>query len=118
MTYFDASTETLPRDRLAALQLEKFQAMSRELWGRNGFYTDKWKAAGAEPGDIRSLDDLAKLPLTTKHELMEDQAAHGPFGRNLTYPVEQYVRFHQTSGTTGVPLKVPDTEAEIGRAHV
>jgi phenylacetate-CoA ligase len=42
---------------------------------------------------------------------MEDQAAHGPFGHNLTYPIEQYVRFHQTSGTTGVPLKVPDTEA-------
>jgi phenylacetate-CoA ligase len=44
---------------------------------------------------------------------MEDQAAHGPFGHNLTYPLEQYVRFHQTSGTTGVPLKVPDTEERL-----
>lgn len=110
MIYFDESTETLPRERLAALQLEKFQAMSRELWGKNLFYTEKWRRAGMAPEDIRSLDDLARLPLTTKHELMEDQAAHGPFGRNLTYPINQYVRYHQTSGTTGVPLKVPDTE--------
>jgi phenylacetate-CoA ligase len=111
MTYFDPHTETLSRDELAALQLGKFQAMARELWGRNRFYTAKWQQAGVEPGDIRSLADLARLPLTTKHELMEDQAAHGPFGHNLSYPIEQYVRFHQTSGTTGVPLKVPDTEA-------
>jgi phenylacetate-CoA ligase len=110
LTYFDPSTETLPRDRLAALQLKKFQTMYRELWGRNRFYTEKWQRAGAGPGDIGSLEDLAQLPLTSKQELMEDQAAHGPFGSNLTYPIEQYVRFHQTSGTTGVPLKVPDTE--------
>jgi len=111
MTYFDPTTETLPREQLAALQLSKLQAMAQELWGRNRFYTEKWKRAGLQPDDLKSLDDLARLPLTTKHELMEDQAAHGPFGHNLTYPIEQYVRFHQTSGTTGVPLKVPDTEA-------
>lgn len=111
MTYFDRSTETLPRGELAALQLDKFKAMAGELWGRNRFYTEKWKRAGAAPEDIRSLDDLARLPLTTKHELMEDQAAHGPFGHNLTYPIERYVRFHQTSGTTGVPFRVLDTAA-------
>ncbi|SIR42079.1 phenylacetate-CoA ligase [Aromatoleum tolulyticum] len=109
MAYFDQATETLPRDQLAALQLEKLQAMMTELWGKNRFYSNKWKAAGIEPRDIRSLDDLARLPLTTKAELMEDQAANGPFGTNLTYPVEQYTRLHQTSGTTGVPLKVLDT---------
>lgn len=109
MTYFDQATETLPREALAALQLSKLQAMSAELWGKNRFYTNKWRAAGVEPGDIRSLADLAKLPLTKKSELMDDQAANGPFGTNLTYPIEQYVRLHQTSGTTGVPLKVLDT---------
>ncbi|WP_332675489.1 phenylacetate--CoA ligase family protein [Aromatoleum sp.] len=109
MTYFDQATETLPREALAALQLSKLQAMAGELWGRNRFYTNKWRAAGIEPDDIRSLADLAKLPLTKKSELMEDQAANGPFGTNLTYPIEQYVRLHQTSGTTGVPLKVLDT---------
>ncbi|AKU12588.1 phenylacetate-CoA ligase [Azoarcus sp. CIB] len=110
MSYFDQTTETLPRKQLAALQLEKLQAMMTELWGKNRFYSSKWKAAGVEPRDIRSLDDLARLPLTTKSELMEDQAANGPFGTNLTYPVEHYTRLHQTSGTTGVPLKVLDTQ--------
>jgi phenylacetate-CoA ligase len=109
MGYFDQATETLPREQLAALQLGKLQAMSKELWGRNGFYTNKWKTAGITPDDIRSLDDLARLPFTKKGELMDDQAANGPFGTNLTYPLEAYVRMHQTSGTTGVPLKVLDT---------
>ena len=109
MSYFDQATETLPREQLAALQMQKLQAMMAELWGKNRFYTNKLKAAGVEPGDIRSLADLACLPLTTKSELMEDQAAHAPFGSNLTYPIESYTRLHQTSGTTGVPLKVLDT---------
>lgn len=109
--YFDEATETLARGPLAELQLKKLQTMMAELWGRNRFYTAKWKAMGAHPGDIRSLADLARLPMTTKSELMEDQAAHAPYGTNLTYPLEAYVRMHQTSGTTGEPLKVLDTEA-------
>ena len=116
MPYFDRAVETLPRERLAALQLEKLRALLAELWGRNAFYTAKLKSTGAELGDVLpglrpSLDDLARLPLTTKPELMADQVAHPPFGANLTYPLEAYTRYHQTSGTTGVPLRVPDTEA-------
>jgi len=111
ITYFDQATETLPRPQLAALQLRKLQAMMTHLWGKNQFYTDKWQAAGVQPSDIASLADLARLPLTRKGELMQDQAARGPFGSNLTYPMEAYVRMHQTSGTTGVPLKVFDTDA-------
>ena len=109
MAYFDAATETLPREKLNALQFGKLQAMCRELWDRNCFYTSKWKTAGVSPDDLRSLDDLPRLPFTKKGELMEDQAANGPFGTNLTYPLNHYVRMHQTSGTTGVPLKVLDT---------
>ncbi len=111
VTYFDETVETLPREQLAELQFRKLKAMMAELWGKNRFYTAKWKAAGVTPDDIVSLADIAKLPITTKKELVEDQAAHGPFGTNLTYPVADYVRFHQTSGTTGNPLRVPDTEA-------
>lgn len=112
MPYFDRSTETMSRDGLADMQLRKLQALLAEMWGRNAFYTAKLKAAGIEPGGIRSLDDFARLPVTTKYELMADQAAHPPFGANLTYPLEAYVRYHQTSGTTGgAPLRVLDTEA-------
>jgi phenylacetate-CoA ligase len=52
---------------------------------------------------------LLDLPFTTKAELSEDQAAHPPFGTNLTYPIERYARLHQTSGTTGQPLRLLDT---------
>jgi phenylacetate-CoA ligase len=109
ITYFDEATETLPREQLAALQFQKLSVMMAELWNRNHFYTHKWKAAGIQPSDVRSLSDLARLPLTRKAELMENQAADGAFGSNLTYPLEAYVRMHQTSGTTGAPLKVMDT---------
>jgi phenylacetate-CoA ligase len=58
---------------------------------------------------LASLDDLASLPFTTKDDLVADQAAHPPFGTNLTYPLERYTHLHQTSGTTGVTLRVLDT---------
>ncbi len=113
MPYFDQATETLPRERLAAMQLQKLRAMLAELSGRNAFYTAKLKAAGAQPDDMLrgSLTVLSFLPLTTKAELLADQAAGPPFGGNLTYPLSAYPRIHQTSGTTGTPLRVLDTEA-------
>lgn len=111
MPYFDQATETLPRDQLASLQVLKLQTMLAELWGRNAFYTAKMKAAGVRPDDIRSLADISRLPITTKHELISDQTSNLPYGTNLTYPVKNYVRFHQTSGTTGMPMRVLDTDA-------
>jgi len=111
MPYYDEEIETLPRDKLAELQGEKLRAMLAELAQHNAFYSNKWRAAGVDPLAVKTPADLAMLPVTTKKELVEDQEAHGPFGTNLTYPLEQYTRFHQTSGTTGNPLRVLDTEA-------
>jgi len=71
-----------------------------ELRRENPFYRAKLSDRASQ------LDDL---PFTTKAELSEDQAAHPPFGTNLTYPIERYVRLHQTSGTTGRPLRFLDT---------
>lgn len=107
--YFDEKLETMPREQLARLQLERLQAMLPELYGQNRFYTAKFKQAGFQPGDLKSLEDLRSLPFTTKSELVEDQAAEGFAGTNLTYPWAAYTRFHQTSGTTGQPLRVFDT---------
>ena len=60
--------------------------------------------------EIRSWDDFERLPLTTKAELLADQAAHPPYGTNLTYPLDRYVRLHQTSGSSGDhPLRWLDT---------
>jgi phenylacetate-CoA ligase len=109
MPYFDPSTETLAREYLQTLQLKKLQAMLSGLWEKNAFYTNKLKAAGVAPADFRSLADLCHLPMTYKRELLDDQTAHPPFGTNLTYQLEAYARYHQTSGTTGVPLRVLDT---------
>ncbi len=109
MTYFDQPTETMPREQLQLLQLEKLHAMLGQLYGRNRFYTAKLKAAGVAPDDVRSVDDLSRLPFTTKGELVQAQADNPPFGTNVTFPESAYTRFHQTSGTTGAPLRVLDT---------
>lgn len=107
--YFDQKTETLPREQLVELQLHKLQAMVAELYGQNRFYTHKWQGVGFQPGDLKSLADLPALPMTTKAELVSDQAEEGFGGTNLTYPLTAYTRYHQTSGTTGKPLRVFDT---------
>ncbi|MBI4672312.1 MAG: AMP-binding protein [Chloroflexi bacterium] len=109
MLYFDPKTETLAREQLRQLQLEKLQTLLREVWGRNAFYTRKFRASGFAPGDLRTLEQLKELPFTRKQELVQDQSERPPFGSNLTYPLECYVRYHQTSGTTGAPLRVVDT---------
>lgn len=111
MLFLNSELETLPREKLAALQLQKLRKLLEELWGKNAFYTNKLSSAGVAPGDIRTLADLSRLPLTSKKELVTDQAGHPPFGTNLTYALERYIRFHQTSGTTGAPLIVLDTNS-------
>jgi phenylacetate-CoA ligase len=97
-----------PADRsaLAAQQLDKLRALLAEVLPRNPFYARKLGSA-----EVRSLADLAALPFTTKEELLEDQAAHPPYGTNLTYPLTAYCRLHQTSGSKGRPLRWLDTPA-------
>jgi phenylacetate-CoA ligase len=75
--------------------------------GRNGFYTRKF--AGLSVESLRVPDDLPRLPVTTKAELVADQDAAPPWGTILTEPLEHYSRYNQTSSTTGRPLRWPDT---------
>jgi phenylacetate-CoA ligase len=90
-------------------QWERLARGLREVFRGNAFYRRKLGAAGfANPLDV-TAETWSRIPLTTKAELSEDQAAHPPFGTNLTYPLERYVRLHQTSGTTGLPLRLLDT---------
>jgi phenylacetate-CoA ligase len=110
MPFFDRRSETLPRESLVELQGAKLTVLLESLYGHNRFYTDKMRDAGVIPADIRSVEDLERLPLTTKLELSEAAAAHPPFGTNMTYAETEYTRVHQTSGTTGPPLKVLDTD--------
>jgi phenylacetate-CoA ligase len=77
----------------------RFNEMRAFLSERNRFYADRLKHA----------EHFQDIPFTTKHQLVEDQANCPPFGTNLTFPVENYTRIHQTSGTAGKPILWLDT---------
>jgi phenylacetate-CoA ligase len=110
--FLDRALETESRDALRARQWSRFTALAREVLPQNPFVAARWKAAGLrDAADLRGWDDFHRLPFTTKAELASDQTTHPPFGSNLTYPLDRYVRVHQTSGTTGAPIRWLDTQA-------
>ena len=97
-------------DELVESQLRRLGGMLDPVLRDNAFYRRKLTDAGLSgAGDVRTLDDYRRLPFTTKAELSADQDAHPPYGSNLTYRLRDYVRVHQTSGTTGRPLRWLDT---------
>jgi phenylacetate-CoA ligase len=99
----------LPRADLASLQQERLNVLLDALLPANPFYARKFAEAGLCRRDIQSPHDLRRLPYTTKAELARDQENNPPYGTDLTYPLENYTRLHQTSGTQGVPLRWLDT---------
>jgi phenylacetate-CoA ligase len=106
------SLETADRDTLSAWQAQRLGQLLIDIYGRNAFYTRKLEAAGITIPALASLrwpEDLARLPVTTKAELIADQEAHAPWGTALTEPIEKYTRYCHTSSTTGRPLKWIDT---------
>ncbi|MCZ6633854.1 MAG: phenylacetate--CoA ligase family protein [bacterium] len=106
-----SENETLDRGALEGLQLQKLQEILALVLKQNPFYQQKLRAAGIhQPEDVQTLADYRRLPFTTKAELSADQDAHRPYGTNLTFPLEHFIRIHQTSGTTGKPLRWLDTE--------
>jgi phenylacetate-CoA ligase len=99
----------MDRQALEKLQGQRLRAMLAEILPRNAFYAAKFAAAGIDASQVKTVADLARLPFTTKSELLAEQIPYPPSGRVLTYPRERYCRLHQTSGTTGRPLYWPDT---------
>src|SRR5262245_25932515 len=109
--FYDRGLETLDPEALRAHQWTRFAGLARGILPRNKFITEKWRAEGVEsPDDLQRWSDFFRLPLIRKGELVDDQAAHPPFGTNVTFPLDRYVRVHQTSGTTGVPIRWLDTQ--------
>jgi phenylacetate-CoA ligase len=97
------------RDVIAQAQLASLNRLLAVIHAGNTFYQEKFAAVDA-PHRVTSLADFsARFPFTTKTELVADQAEHPPFGTNLSFPLERYTRTHQTSGTTGNPLRWLDT---------
>src|SRR5438067_1102619 len=100
-----ARVETRTRSAEEAAQGERLRALLAEVLPGNAFYARKFAEAGLTAAAVRDLSDLARLPFTTKAELCAEQEAHPPYGRILTYPTARYSRLHQTSGTSGRPLR-------------
>jgi phenylacetate-CoA ligase len=107
-SFLHAEQETMPREQLAKLQLERLQAMLANAYDRVPLYRQRLQDKGIRPADIRSLADVAQLPFTVKTDL-RDQYPFGLFAR----PTEELARLHASSGTTGKPTVVGYTHEDL-----
>ena len=100
--------ETLPREELEKLQLERLQETVNRVYDKVPAYRKKMDEAGVKPEDIRTLKDLAKLPFVTKQDMRDNY----PFGL-FAVPKDKLVRIHASSGTTGKPTVVGYTQGDL-----
>ncbi len=105
---FDIAMETLPRDQLEALQVKRLADLCARVYANVPFYRRKFDEAGVSPDQIRSLDDLKRLPFTEKQDLRDNY----PFGL-FAVPRENVVRIHASSGTTGRVTVVGYTRRDV-----
>ena len=108
MPIFDIDFETMPREGLEAIQLQRLQTTIDRVYATVPFYKKNFDAAGITPKDIQTLDDLERLPFTTKQDLRDNY----PYGM-FAVPMEQVVRIHASSGTTGKPTVVGYTRRDV-----
>jgi len=106
--FWNKKAETMPRDELEKLQGEKLRKLARYVYDNVEFYHKKFDELGIKPDDIKTVDDIKKLPLTYKTDLRD----HYPFNLNAV-PLDQIVRVHASSGTTGKPTVVSYTQKDI-----
>jgi phenylacetate-CoA ligase len=107
-TFFDRAIETMPRERLAALQLERLRQTLRHARERVPLHRQRLDAIGVQPDDLRTIDDVRALPFTCKSDLRD----HYPFGL-FARPVGELARLHASSGTTGRPTVVGYTAGDL-----
>jgi phenylacetate-CoA ligase len=106
--YWDKEIETMPREKLQELKLQRLQATVDRVYRSVPFYRKALQKNGFQAGDIKSLDDLKNLPFTVKQNLRDNY----PFGL-FTVPLQDVVRLHASSGTTGKPSVVGYTKNDI-----
>jgi len=109
--FWQKEIETIGREPLEQLQLERLKQIVRRAYKNVPAYADKFIESGVKPKDITSLADLGKLPFTTREDLRENY----PFGL-LAMPKEQIVRLHTSSGTTGKPKAIFFTRKDVDQA--
>ena len=100
--------ETMPREALESIQLRRLQATVERVYATVPFYKRKFEEAGIVPADIKTLADLRRLPFTTKQDLRDNY----PYGM-FAVPMDNVVRIHASSGTTGKPTVVGYTARDI-----
>ncbi|MBQ2050790.1 MAG: phenylacetate--CoA ligase [Paludibacteraceae bacterium] len=105
--FFNPELETMDREQIEKLQLERLKTTVEHCM-HSAFYKQRFKEAGLEPGDIQSLDDIRKIPFTTKQDLRDTY----PFGM-ASVPLSQCVRLHSSSGTTGNPTVILHTQKDL-----
>ena len=104
----DPKIECMSRDEMTALQSERLVKQVKNVYDHVEFYRKKMDDMGIEPGDIKGIEDIGKLPFTTK----EDLRANYPFGL-LAVPQEKIVRVQGTSGTTGKLTLASYTQKDV-----
>ena len=106
---YQPEKQTWDDDARKAHQRERFGVVVKTILEGNAFYREKWRGI---PENRLAYDHLEDLPFTVKGELLADQQKHPPFGSNLSFEPSRYSRMHQTSGTTGTPLRVLDSPGD------
>ncbi|MBQ6466702.1 MAG: phenylacetate--CoA ligase [Clostridia bacterium] len=106
--YFQQEIETMPREQIKSLQNEKFLKQIQHVWNDCPDYRRKMEKAGVTPDDIKSIDDISKLPFLSKDDLREGY----PYAM-LAKPLSECVRIHSTSGTTGKRVIAYYTQHDI-----
>jgi len=106
--YWDEKNETMPIEQKRELQLKNLQETLKWTYERIPFYKKAFDEKGVTPEDCKTLEDLAKFPMTVKNDLRD----HYPFGLSAV-PIEQIVRVHASSGTTGKPITGPYTAQDL-----
>lgn len=111
--YFDEQVETMPPAWTRRLEEELLADQVERCYERAPFYQRKLSAAGVRPEQVQKLEDLRRLPFTTKEELRESQAAVPPFGDFACADQLDVSRVHLSSGTTGKPVVIAYTEKDL-----
>lgn len=104
--YFNEKAETMPLSEIKDLQLAKLKKQMAYVYENSPFYRKKFDEAGVKPHNINRLKDLELFPFTTKDELRDSQKQAPPLGLHAAQPLDNIIRIHASSGTTGVPSYV------------
>ena len=108
--------ETMPREQLDQLHLHRVKAVLAHAYAHSAFYRRKLDDASVHPASIRTLEDFKhKVPLTDKSEFIRLQEERPPYGDTLAVPPDFIAHHCETSGTTGIPLRIPYTDYDTER---